>query len=739
MDMTKRSFLFIVLLIPGCTCVPNSPYRAEEAGANYLYTSFEEPPKHLDPAISYSSSEYEFIGQIYEPPFQYPYLKRPYQAVPLTAEAIPEPAYYDAAGQKLPPGAPAGQVHRAVYEIRIKPGILYQNHPCFARDGQGQPLYRQLTDAEMKGIESPEDFPKKGTRELVAADYVHQIKRMADPRLNCPILSTLSKYVLGLEEYAQTLAEALEAERTVRKENAGATYNQDTDERLNPVTIDLEAYPFPGIETVDRHRFRIILKQKYPQMLYWLTMPFFAPMPPEAIAFYDQGPLQDRNITIDQFPVGTGPYRMESYKGNQKIVLARNENFHDERYPAEGEPPDLERGLLQDAGKRLPFIDKLVYILEKEALPRWYKFRQGYYDSSGISSDSFDSAIQFSTHGPELTDELSDRGIRLQTAVRSSILYLGFNMRDDLVGGYTDEKRKLRRAIAIAIDTEERIDIFNNGRGIPAHGFLPPGIFGHQEGEAGRNPFVYAWDGARGGPVRKPIEEAKRLLAEAGYPNGKNREGRPLIISFDNAWTSAGMTPLMNWLVKQLRKIDVELKIQTTDYNRFREKMLSGNFQLFSWGWNADYPDPENFFFLLYGPNGKVEHHGENASNYANPAFDELFREMENMDNVPERLGIIRKMDRIIQEDAPLIGGYYPEDYLLIHDWHQNVKPNLMSNNTQKYERIDEALRTQKRTEWNTPRWGLLGILLAAMLGGSVALGCGIALLHKGRRESVVS
>ena len=55
---------------------------------------------------------------------------------------------------------------------------------------------------------------------------------------------------------------------------------------------------------------------------------------------------------------------------------------------------------------------------------------------------------------------------------------------------------------------------------------------------------------------------------------------------------------------------------------------------MFSWGWNADYPDPENFLFLLYGPNGRVNG-GVNSSNYSNPEFDRLYERMKNMDNGP--------------------------------------------------------------------------------------------------------
>ncbi len=244
----------------------------------------------------------------------------------------------------------------------------------------------------------------------------------------------------------------------------------------------------------------------------------------------------------------------------------------------------------------------------------------------GIINEVFDQAVQMITEGDiALSDSMKERGIRLLKTVTTVTYYFAFNMLDDVVGGYTPEKQKLRRAISIAVDMEEWIQIFDNGRGIPAQDILPPGIFGHRPGREGVNEYVYEWDEEEGRPERRSIEQAKQLLAEAGYPGGKDREGNPLVINFDTAWTGAWAKPQIDWLRKQFRKLDIDLQIRQTDYNRFRDKVKKGNFQILFWGWNADYPDPENFLFLLYGPNGKARHGGENAANYANPAFDAPF------------------------------------------------------------------------------------------------------------------
>ena len=181
-----------------------------------------------------------------------------------------------------------------------------------------------------------------------------------------------------------------------------------------------------------------------------------------------------------------------SYTHLSRMVLTRNPNFHGETYPCVGEPGDEAAGLLADCGKPLPFIDQAVYSREKESIPYWNKFLQGYYDASGISSDSFDQAVRLGVGGDvQLSDEMREKGISLLTSVRASIFYMGFNLLDPVVGGLAEQPTKLRQALSIAVDEEEFISIFMNGRGIAAMSPLPPGIFGYLEGEAGINPVVY--------------------------------------------------------------------------------------------------------------------------------------------------------------------------------------------------------------------------------------------------------
>ena len=698
--MKRLIGITLLFLLGACDRgVWNNPYPASAADQSIFYTAFTERPKHLDPVQAYSENEYVFLAQIYQPPLQYHYLKRPYTLVPQAADTMPVVRYLDKNERTLPEAASVEQVAFSVYEIHLRPDLAFQPHPALARDGSGMPRYMGLTERDLKGISALTDFAQTGTRAVQAADYVYQIKRLAHPDLHSPIFGVMAEYIVGLKEYAETLKQARQA-------------HPDG-------WLDLNAYVLPGVEVVDAQTYRIKVVGKYPQFAYWLAMPFFAPMPWEAEKFYAQAGMRERNLTLDWWPIGSGPYYLAENDPNQRMVLNRNPNFSGEFYPVEGDAGDQQAGMLTDAGKPLPLIDKVVFSLEKETIPYWNKFLQGYYDASGISSDSFDQAVQVNVGGEaNVTEEMKAQGITLSTSVATSTMYMGFNWLDPVVGGSSERARKLRRAIAIAMDFEEFISIFANGRGIAAQSPLPPGIFGYREGEAGINRYVYDWK--NGVPQRKSITVAKKLLAEAGYPNGLDAKTKqPLVIYIDTTASGVGNKSRLDWLRKQFDKLNVQLVVRSTDYNRFQDKIRRGDTQLFYFGWNADYPDPENFLFLLHGEQGKVAKGGENAANYLNPEYDRLFERMKNMPNGEARQKIIDEMLEILRRDSPWLWGHHPKDYVLHHSWLHNSKPNKMANNNLKYLRIDALQRDVLRKQWNQPKlWPLLLGGLALLLSG---------------------
>ena len=663
----------------GCDDRPwNDPYPYENAESNTLFTAFSERPKHLDPARSYSEPEWVIIGQIYEAPLQFHYLKRPYELEPLTATEMPEVLYFDHSGKLLGEESDPHLVAYTDYIIRIKPGIYYEMSPAFAKNSENQYLYHHLTEQEANQYQKLSDFKERGTRELIAEDYIYQIKRLADPSLSSPIYGLMSRYILGLKELRETLNES-------KKEEG-----------------DLRDYDLAGVVLVDRYTYRMRIMGKYPQFKYWLAMP----VPWEVSTFFSQAGLERHNISLDWYPVGTGPYTLSENNPDKRMTLEKNPLFRGEKYPEQGMPEDSANGLLADAGKPIPMINKLIFTLEKEDIPLWNKFLQGYYDSSGISSDNFTSTIRTTpSGGMELTEALKAKGVRLQTSISPGIWYWGFNMLDETVGGFTDKAQKLRQAISLAIDVQEFISIFLNDRGIVATGPIPPDIFGYElqpkveENLSLENPTIE-------NPVNVKVEKAIQLLKEAGYPNN-------FTLYFDAATTgSPDEIATHAWLKKQFAKIGINIIIRGTDYNRFQDKLAEGSVQIYFAGWSADYPDPENFLFLLYGPNSSAKFGGENWSNYQNPKYDKLFEQMRTMNDTPERKAVIQEMVDIVLKDAPWVWGFYPKSFALYHEWVRIGKTSGVAHNTLKYARINPALRAKDQRLWNQPMLWPLGAIL---------------------------
>jgi ABC-type transport system substrate-binding protein len=716
---TGRVMLVAAFALAGCN---NNPLPDDVAASNTLVTAFtEKSPRHLDPTASYWNNETPYTYQIYEPPYGYHYLKRPYTLVPKTAVDVAAPRYVDKDGKPLPADAPGELVAESIYDVRIKPGILYAPHPAFARDAAGKHLYHGphgLKPGEIGKRRSPLDFEQQGTRELVAEDYAYALKRHATTRITTPIYGIFSEYVLGLKEYGET----------VKAEDAKLRKGLDPTVLDKPF-LDFRQWPLAGATAPEKDLLRIRVKGKYPQWNYWMAMTFLAPVPWEADAFYAQPGMAAAGLSLDAWPVGTGPYMMSEYVQDRRHVMVKNPHYRGEPYPCEGMPEDQAGGLLADCGKSMPFIDKLVFLIEKEAVPLKSKFRQGYYDVPEIERTEYgvEYAIDMDDSAA-VKQEYTEKGFKLPKLVDLSSWFLGFNMLDPVLGkGETPEQqaknRKLRQALSIAIDWDEFTRIFPKKGGETAMGPLPAGLFGSRHGTVeGMNPVTHRLEGGK--VVRRPLEDAKRLIAEAGYPGGRNATtGQPLVLNYDfYGQPTPERKAEFDWMIKQFAKLGVQLEVRATDNNQFQDKVRKGKHQIFWSGWLADYPDAENFLFLLYGPNAKSVSDGENTANYANPEFDKLYAQLKLLEDGPEKQAVIDQMMRIAQEDSPWAWGYFPYASGAYQSWVGNGKPAILIRDMARYYKVDSAERVRKQAEWNRPVWwplvAIAALLLAALLVG---------------------
>ena len=656
--------VFAAVAILSCS---NNPYPSSDDGVKVRYIPLPTAPKTLDPGVSYSALDHAIIGNVYDTLLEYHYLARPFELMPALAEAVPEAEPRDGG--------------RVAYRFRLRPGMRFQSDPCFARDGGAA-----------------------ADREIAAADVAFALMRIADPNVISPVVATFSK-ILGFEEFAKRLGE-----------------KRTSDPKFAELSIDRQYAGAGGVDGVivrGPYELEIVLREAYPQLLYWFAMPFTAPVPWEAVDYYDG---DDGRPFFKEHPVASGPFQIARYEQHSHIVLERNPNWygvlHPEWrapgaiYPSSGEPGDAELGRLSPeyVGRPLPFLERIEFRIDKEDIASFNKFLQGYYDASGIIQESFDRAIQ----NGGLSPAMEARGMALAKSVEPAIFYIGFNMKDPVVGSPGGERaRKLRQAMSLAIDAVEFLRIFNNGRDVPAQSPIPPGIFGYDPNYTN--------------PYRKPdLERARALLAEAGYRGGIDpKTQRPLRLTYDAGSPDTRSRLRYQFWVDSWRRIGLDVEIAAQHYNAFQDKVRRGAFQIYTWGWIADYPDPENFLFLLWGPNANaINPGGPNTSSFSDPRFDALFLAMKDMPNGPERMQKIARMREILERERPWIELSHTESYALYHGWIRNVKPAGMSLPSGKYIDVDPQLRRERRAEWNRPivwpAWALAAVFVGIVTPGVI-------------------
>lgn len=478
-------------------------------------------------------------------------------------------------------------------------------------------------------------------REVTAQDYVYSLKRLYDPALKSPWLFLLEGKIAG--------DEALK----------GARFSYDG--------------VVPGLQALDKYTLRIRLSAADPNFLFYLALPATGVLAREVVEAY---PGQ-----VGNHPVGSGPFLIGEWKHSDKITLLANRDFRPTVFHAGPGVPAEDRALAERLeGKRLPLLDRIEVKIMEEYQSRVLGFLGGEFDYLEQLPESMrDMVLDADTTAPVLKPALAQKGMALSLFPVLQTYYMWMNMDDPLIGGYSKEKVALRRAIALGYDGAEDISLLKKGLALPAQTPLPPNVRGYDpafRSAGGYDPAL-----------------ARALLDRFGYRKGADGfrtlpDGKPLTLVMHTESSTVGRLRDELWR-KNLNAIGLRVVFKSDKKTEIIKASRLGKVMMFETNWIADFPDGDNFYQLLYGPN-------TGRANYARfnlPAYNVRYEQARLLGDTPQRQRLYTEMAQLIQAYAPWVLLTHPISADLVQPWLLHYKRHPVEFTNWRYLDIAEPAR----------------------------------------------
>lgn len=452
--------------------------------------------------------------------------------------------------------------------------------PCIAHSWQISPDGKTYTFYLRNDVFfHPSTCFADSTRKVVASDFVYSFNRILDEKVASP-----GRWIFNEVDY-----------------------NNST----------------PAFSAPNDSTFVIHLRQPFSPFLSILGMPYCFVVPHEVVKYYGSD--------FRRHPIGTGPFKLQIWKENVKLVMRKNPNYFEK----------------DEKNNNLPYLDgvAITFIIDKQTV--FLEFVKGNLDFMNSLDASYKDELL--TQTGQLRDKYKNK-INMHSQPYLNTEYLGFLM--DNNSSPTNDKR-IRQAINYGFDRRKMMKYLRNNVGIPGcHGFIPKGLPGFDTSKV-----YYEYDPQR----------ALELLNEAGYPNGK---GLPTI----KLSTTATYLDLCKYIQQQLGILGINIDVDVNPPGALREQIAQSKSNWFRGSWIADYPDAENYLSLFCSNNFCPK--GPNYTHYHNSEFDELYKQAKSTTNDSIRYSLYQTMDKLIMEDVPVVVLYYDQ---ILHFTHPNIS-GIQSN-----------------------------------------------------------
>ncbi len=498
---------------------------------------------------------------------------------------------------------------------------------------------------------TPHEAFKGKPREVTAQDFAYSLRRFYDPILVSPWLFLFEGKIIGADEVR------------VQAKTSGK--------------FDYEA-PIPGIEVLDRYTIRIKLKEPDYNFLYFLAMPTTGVVAREVVDFYGWSDFRSH-------PIGTGPFILKEWVRASKMVLEANPDFREEYLNTQPEDTPGDRAIMENLkGKKLPLVGRIEVYPIDESQPRWLAFLNKEHDHLWWLPEEFGNTV---VPGAKLAPNLAKQGIQHILLPEQDLTFTYYNMKDPVIGGYTPEKIALRRALNLAYNNEEEKLIGRKNLAVIAQSPVPPGAGGYDPDY-------------KTNATEHSIPKAKALLDIFGYKdiNGDGyRElpnGQPLTLEMASPPDAAYTTVLDPLWKKAAEAIGIRLVFLKEKWPDLVKKGHASKIQVGNYiSWHADYPDGENFFQLLYGPNSGQA----NYSNFDLPEYNKLYEQSKKLPDSPERTKLYKEMTRLSTAYAPWGIHMHRVQVHTAHPWVKNWKVHPIMHQPWLYLDIDVEQQRKAR------------------------------------------
>ncbi|MBO9632283.1 MAG: ABC transporter substrate-binding protein [Chitinophagaceae bacterium] len=370
--------------------------------------------------------------------------------------------------------------------------------------------------------------------------------------------------------------------------------------------------PIDGFMALDDSTFQLKLVRPFTPVLGLLSMQYCSIVPKEAVQKYGRD--------FRNHPCGTGPFQFKAWEEGQALILRRNPRYFEK----------------DSAGKPLPRLDGIKVSFYDSRATEFLLFRQGKLDFINDIDPSFKDEVL--TKKGVLRKDWEGK-IRLSKHPYLNTEYLGILVDSSkaIVKQSPLRFKAVRQAINYGFDRRMMMMYLRNSIGTPAEsGFIPAGF-------PSFDPNIvkgYTYD---------PVKAAK-LLADAGFPNGK---GLPVV----KLLTVPIYADLGSFIARQLEELGIRIQVEVVQKALLLEQTAKSEALFFRGSWIADYPEAENYLSVFYGKNPAPP----NYTRYQNPAFDRLYEKALITENDSARYLLYQQMDQLVIDDAPVVPLWYDE------------------------------------------------------------------------------